>query len=106
MENEIKRKVTIVNGLCWKCDQPMKVAVAEDEVSSCCGPDEFTATELAFVRNKGVFIEAHDSKTAGETYLANTCTHCGSFAGNFYLFSQYVQPADIGNYTYEIFYVD
>lgn len=99
-------KMTIVNGLCWKCNQPMKVAVTEGVISSYCGPDEFSSNELDFARSKGVLIEEHFSKTVGETYLANTCPHCGTFAGNFYLFTQYVQPAGIGEYTSEVFEIE
>ena len=53
--------------------------------------------------SKGVIVMPQDSYTAGETYLANTCGHCGAFVGDFHLFSQYTQPADMGEYQFQVY---
>lgn len=100
-----KTKMTIIEGLCWKCNEAIKVAVTEGDgiMSSYCGPDEFTDAELDFAKSKGVVIRTQDSKMANETYLANTCPHCNTFVGNFYLFTQYIQPADIGEYKFVVY---
>lgn len=97
--------VTIIDGTCWKCQQPMKIAFTEgkDEMTSYCGPDEFEEKEIEFSISKGAVIKPHYSKTANETYLSNTCSHCNSFAGNFYLFSQYIQPAYMGEFEYTVY---
>ncbi len=94
------KNMTIIEGQCWKCEAPMKVAISDsdDGMSNFCGPDEFTEEELLFARERGVIIEKQDSKTAEFSYLANTCPHCKTFAGRFHLFLEYVQPASMGDY--------
>ena len=103
-----KTTMTIIDGSCWKCHSTMKVAVVEGGCSgSSSGPDEFTPQEIEFAKSKGTIIKVHYSKTANEKYLANTCPKCGTFAGNFYLFTQYLQPASVGELpseTYDIGY--
>lgn len=102
--NDPKSKMTIIDGICWKCNLPMKVAVTDgDGMSSHCGPDEFTETEIKFAESKGVIIKLQNSKTAGESYLANSCPHCNTFVGGFYLFTQYIQPADMGEFKYSVY---
>lgn len=61
------------------------------------GPSSFSEEELKFARQKGAIIKLHYSKTQNENYLANTCPKCGSFAGQFYLFQQYMAPAEFGD---------
>lgn len=93
--------MTIVDGPCWKCDSNMKVAIIRGGMnrgSTTVGPDQFTSDELKLAGEKGVLIEQHYSKTAGEKYLANTCPTCKTFAGNFYLFTQYFTPAENCDY--------
>ncbi|MDR3678714.1 MAG: hypothetical protein P4L41_02035 [Flavipsychrobacter sp.] len=92
-------KLIVIEAQCWKCKQPMKVAVMD------CGspflqhrrPDEFTKDELLFAATKGVSIKLHYSATADYEYLANSCTHCDAFVGDHYLFTDYIQPADMGD---------
>lgn len=99
-----KTTMTIVEGDCWKCYSSMRVAIIEGGMTrggTTVGPDEFTKDEISFARSKGVIIKEHYSKTANDNYLANTCGKCGTFAGNFYLFPQYLQPASMGEYPSE-----
>lgn len=101
-----KIKMTIVDGPCWKCSSTMKVAIIEggmERGGSTCGADEFTKQEIEFAKSKGTIIKTHYSKTMHEKYLASTCNKCGAFAGNFYLFTQYLQPASIGELPSETF---
>lgn len=103
---QLKTKMTIVDGPCWKCHSTMKVAIIEggmERGGSSSGADEFTQQEIEFAKSKGAIIKTHYSKTAREKYLANTCPKCGTFAGNFYLFTQYLQPASIGELPSETF---
>lgn len=105
-----KTTMTIVDGPCWKCHSTMKVAIVEggmERGGSSSGADEFTPQEIEFAKSKGAIIKVHYSKTANEKYLANTCPKCGTFAGNFYLFTQYLSPASMGELpseTYDIGY--
>lgn len=105
-----KTQMTIVEGPCWKCHSKMKVAIIEggmERGGSSSGADKFTPQEIEFAKSKGAIIKVHYSKTVNEKYLANTCPKCGTFAGNFYLFIQYLQPASIGELpseTYDIGY--
>ncbi|MDO6676916.1 hypothetical protein MK851_15520 [Tenacibaculum sp. 1B UA] len=101
-----KTKMTIVEGPCWKCHSSMKVAVIEggmERGGSSCGADEFSKEEIEFAKRKGTIIKSHYSKTMHERYLASTCNKCGAFAGNFYLFTDYLQPASIGELPSETF---
>lgn len=101
-----KSTMTIVDGPCWKCHSTMKVAIVEggmERGGSSSGADEFTPQEIEFAKSKGAIIKAHYSKTAHEKYLASTCPRCGTFAGNFYLFTQYLQPALTGELPSETY---
>lgn len=95
----INSTITIINASCWKCSNPMKVAVVQgglDRSGSTVGPDEFSERELAVVQNNGVIVKEHYSKTVDESYLANTCTYCNAFVGNFFLHRDYLFPASSG----------
>jgi hypothetical protein len=103
-----KTKMTIINGDCWKCKKSMKVAVVEGGIvrgGNCVGPEKFSNQEIEFATSKGVIIKKHYSKTVKEEYLANTCLNCGNFAGEFYLFTEYLAPASYGELTSESFNV-
>lgn len=93
-----KTTMTIVKGPCWKCNSTMKVAIVEAgiERGSSVGPDKFTSKEIDLARSRGVMIKEHYSKTLGKKYLANTCSKCGAFAGEHYLFTDYHAPASYG----------
>jgi len=92
-----KKLMTIIDGPCWKCGSTMKIATI---TSSSCGnnlrPSVFTDDEIIFASSKGVILKTQYSKAVHDSYLANSCPKCGSFAGNFYLFAQYISPADCG----------
>ena len=100
-----KTKIIIIDSSCWKCNKPMKVAIMEDCLergSTCIGPDKFTDIEIESARSKGVIIKEHYSKTIGEKYLANTCSHCGTFIGEFYLI-EHLSLASDGELTSKTF---
>ncbi|HUM51154.1 MAG TPA: competence protein CoiA family protein [Chitinophagales bacterium] len=95
--------MTIIEGPCWKCDSTMKVATISTSSgdlvrgsSNNLTPSDFTSDEIAFAKSKGVILKIQYSKTVNERYIANSCAKCGSFAGDFYLFSQYISPASRG----------
>lgn len=93
-----KTTMTIVDGPCWKCHATMKVAIvaAGNERGTSIGPDKFTNKEIDIARGKGVIINEHYSKTVRRRYLANTCSKCGTFVGDHYLFTNYHAPAFYG----------
>jgi hypothetical protein len=94
----------IMDGSCWKCDGPMKVAAVEAGMgrgSNYSGPEDFKPNEIEAARSKGVIIEEHYSKTREEKYLANTCPHCHTFVGSHFLFTEYISVAGYGDYPYE-----
>lgn len=105
-------RMQIVEGPCWKCNESMKVAVVQAHdndlvrgISNNLGPNDFTSFEIDYARSKGVLLEMHQSRTIGQTYLANTCGGCGSFAGEHFLFTQYVAPAnrkELESETYDL----
>lgn len=98
-----KKIMTIIDGPCWKCDSIMKVAAISSSnggyVRKCSNnlrPGDFTEEEIAFALSKGVILKEQFSRTVNDSYVANTCGKCGAFAGDFYLFTQYIAPAGYG----------
>jgi len=92
-------RMIIVDGYCWRCASEMRVACIIEDMEydgTTVGPEEFSPQQVEFAKSKGAIIKYHFSKTEQRKYLANTCPKCGTFAGNHYLFTQYVQPADCG----------
>lgn len=105
-----KRIMTIIDGPCWKCSSTMKVATISSSRGGLVNgstnnlrPSDFTEKEIAFAQSKGVLLKTQYSKTVNEKYVANSCIKCGSFAGDFYLFTQYISPASYGELPSQIF---
>jgi hypothetical protein len=104
-----KKIMTIIDGPCWKCGCTMKIASISTSNygnirgSSNLDPSGFTSEEINFARSKGVLLKTHFSKTLQEKYLANTCVKCNSFAGDHYLFTEYISPAEYDELPYEKF---
>lgn len=98
-------RMYIINASCWKCDQPMNVAVIDNESNKgngFRGPDTFSKEEHDIAIKNGVIIKQHKSYTLNETYNANTCPHCSVFIGQHYLFTDYFVEAMNGYYQYLI----
>jgi hypothetical protein len=98
-----KKIMTIIDGPCWKCGSTMKVATISSSTggivrgsSNHINPSEFTVEEINFAKSRGVLLKTQFSKTVGAKYVANSCAKCGSFAGDFHLFTQYIAPAGYG----------
>lgn len=105
-----KKIMTIIEGQCWNCDNMIKIAVISnsngdlvDGDSKLLPPSQFTPYEIEFAKSKGAILKIQYSKTVNHNYVANSCGKCGSFAGNFYLFSQYIAPSSYGNLKSEKF---
>lgn len=99
-----KNELVIIDAPCWKCHQNMKIAVLRAGMSrggTTVGPKSFTPEEISFAQKMGVIIQPHYSRTVSETYLASTCSSCGTFAGEFKLFVEYYHPAQMGDYPFE-----
>lgn len=90
-----KRKLWVIDGPCWKCSQPMKVASVETAMESIL-IEKFNEEELRLAKENGAIIQKRYSKTAEGSYLVNVCKSCNSFAGNWYLGVQYLLPAKNG----------
>lgn len=109
-----KKRMTIIDGPCWKCGATMKVATISISTGGLVNgstnnlrPSEFSNEEIEFAKSKGVVLRTQYSKTVNDRYVANTCKECGAFAGDFYLFTQYISPASLGelpSQTYDIGY--
>lgn len=105
-----KKIMTIIDGPCWKCDNTMKIATISsstgglvDGYSNNLRPSAFTHEEINFAKLKGVILKSQYSKTTHDKYIANSCTKCGAFAGDFYLFTQYIAPSSYGDLSSESF---
>ncbi len=96
----------IIEGGCWKCSCVMPIAVIEGGESrggTYAGPEHFTDAELKIAQDHGCLIKQKYSKTQRRSYPANTCKDCGAFAGEFYMFTQYIAPAGRGELKHEKF---
>lgn len=74
----------IITSDCWKCNKPMKLAILISG-GTFCDPSEFNESQVKIARENGVVLRENYSNTLQEKYLANTCEHCGSFIGKFFL---------------------
>lgn len=81
-----ERRLFVTKGHCWKCSVPMKIAHMQIDGYSN-GPEDFTPAEIALAQQLGAVLKNRYSRTREETYLANTCTQCGTFIGQHYLFT-------------------
>lgn len=94
----------IIEAHCWKCGAPQKVALIRGDFdkrdATTVGPQRFSPTEIALATSQGVIIEEHYSNVRGRSYLANSCK-CGAFVGDHYLFTDYFNPAELGDLPYE-----
>lgn len=84
-----KNRLLVIDGECWKCSAPMKVA-AIDKNEAYLGWGSFSQSDIPFAAKHGCFLKSHYSRTAGERYIANTCRQCSAFIGDHYLFTEYV----------------
>lgn len=75
--------------------------IGDDGGNLSCGPEDFSKEEQELAEKHGVCLKVINSKTAGETYLANACKECGAFVGQFYFFAHYYTPALYGHYKYK-----
>jgi len=72
--------MSIIDGKCWKCYSPMKVAIMKNGVNKFLfGPEKFSLAEITYARAKGVAINEFHSKITGDQYQANFCGQCGTF---------------------------
>ena len=82
-----RKRLLIIEGQCWKCNAPMKVAAIRGDMGY--EPD-FNSSDAKLAAQHGVFMKTQYSKTIGESYIANTCRRCGKFVGGHYLFTEYI----------------
>lgn len=86
--------MSLVDGKCWNCYKPMKVAVMKDGVNKFLfGPEKFSPAEITYAREKGVAINEYHSKITGEQYQANFCPHCGTFIRRYSRLQNYLSYA-------------
>jgi len=97
-----RKKLLVIDGDCWKCRAPMKVAALEGDMGY---EGDFSPSDIQLATQYGVFLKSHYSRTAEMNYVANTCRKCGAFIGDHYLFTDYVadsshsrQKLDAGYY--------
>ncbi|UKP01449.1 competence protein CoiA family protein [Nostoc sp. UHCC 0870] len=82
-----KKYMLIINGKCWKCNSPMKVAALRGDAGY---EGDFSASDIQLANQHGAFLAKRYSKTAGEEYVVNTCRKCQAIIGSHYLFTDYV----------------
>ncbi len=74
----------VVEDDCWKCGEPMKIAILDIE-GLMRGPEDFLDIEVAAARELGAELRVNYSKTMKTRYLSSTCKSCGAFSGSFFL---------------------
>lgn len=103
MTEQTQKQMYIIAAPCYKCDEAMNVAMIKDEKrNGFCGPESFSTEEKKVAENHGVNIRLQHSYTREESYDANTCPHCNSFIGQHFLLTEYLVPAECGDYEYKI----
>lgn len=98
-ENE-KKTLKIINSNCWKCNEKMKIAMIDGD-QDYFGPEGFSKKEIKLAEEHGVLLKIQHSKTMDESYLANTCPHCGNFVGQFFVLDHFLDvenPLDIESF--------
>lgn len=97
-----KKHLLIIDGNCWKCQAPMKVAALRGDMGY---EGDFSPSDIQLATQYEVFMKSHYSRTGGMKYVANTCRKCGAFIGDHYLFTDYIavpsysrQELDAGYY--------
>lgn len=81
----LRRKVLhVVDGQCWRCDAPMKIAMLIVE-GVAEGPENFSERDRALASDHGAILKTNYSRTLRRRYPSNTCGHCGAFVGTFFL---------------------
>lgn len=81
----LRRKVIhVVEGKCWNCGAPMKIAMVSIE-GELVGPEGFEDEEVLLARQLGAILRTHYSRTVRQSYLASTCGRCGKFVGSFHV---------------------
>lgn len=98
-----KKRLLVIDDNCWKCSAPMKVA-AIDKNEAYLGWGSFTEEDIPLAAKHGCYLKYHYSKTAGERYIANTCSKCSAFIGSHYLFTEYVAVPESPRKEFDIGY--
>ncbi|MBU0637267.1 MAG: competence protein CoiA [Planctomycetes bacterium] len=78
------KMVHVVDGECWRCNAPMKIAMLMVE-GTPEGPERFSERDCAVAREQGAILQENYSRTLQKSYLSNTCGICGAFIGTNFL---------------------
>ena len=82
-----KQKMLIIEGDCWKCGAPMKVAALRGDLGY---EGSFSQEDAQLATQHGVYMRSQHSRTMRTRYFASTCRRCKAFVGEHYLFRDYV----------------
>ncbi|MGZ4971244.1 MAG: hypothetical protein ACXWDN_00665 [Limisphaerales bacterium] len=74
----------VVDGNCWKCKSPMRIAYSDTD-GMYSGPTDFTKLQQDLAEQQGAVLRENYSKTREESYVSNSCPTCHAFIGDFYL---------------------
>lgn len=83
-EDCYKKYIHVASIECRKCHKQMKLAAFRSG-NSWNGARDFSEKDCAAAKERGAIVNQVHSKTAGKTYLASCCCHCGEFSGDFFL---------------------
>jgi hypothetical protein len=73
MNESIKEGMYIIPTTCYKCEQPMNVAIIQRNNGSFCGPEAFSVEEKSIAKNHGVIIE--DQYSQDKNVMMQTLAH-------------------------------
>jgi hypothetical protein len=88
-----KKYLHIVEAPCFKCKNLIKISFLEI-AGECYSPESFNTNEHRLATARGCTLKRRYSKTSHERYLANTCTNCDAFIGNYFLDDYFQDFAD------------
>lgn len=92
--------MTIIDGTCKKCSRIVKIAKISNSNgglirgSNNLNAYSFRSEEIAFAKSKGVMLNSQ---------LKTTCKKCGWYIDDFHVFTDYIFPAELGEFSSEKF---
>jgi ssDNA-binding Zn-finger/Zn-ribbon topoisomerase 1 len=84
-----ERKIVVLDTSCYKCRAPTKISYILSN-NNFVYPSAYSEKERAIADEHGVLLKLQYSRTTNSKYIANTCSSCGAFTGDYYLMDDYM----------------
>ncbi|WP_419884988.1 hypothetical protein [Paenibacillus sp. B-A-8] len=95
----VKKSLFIINGKCWRCKKPIKIAHVMSRFENY-SVEDFSDKEIKLAFSLGVLVKKQYSQTVSYAYNAHVCNNSSSFLGQHFLYTEYLKPALQGRLKY------